>query len=265
MNGSCGRMGYAVEWYHESLGGIIGAVALLRSKVLDGCGFLARVPRAGRDRRGSARELGLPAGRRAIVQAKQVHGGEAIDAAHDGARPTRRDALVGARRRRPSPWACASPTACPSSWPTRRAGTSRPSTPAGAASSPASYGRASSASGRPRRARRRDRAVHRAVLLRGRVATSPSRSRALARGASVIARRARREGVRRSARGRARAARAPPASTTRASRTCRAARSTRPPGSTRSAATARTAAGCSRPSPPLIGDRRRFGPVEMDT
>jgi hypothetical protein len=22
-NGSCGRMGYGVEWYHESLGGII--------------------------------------------------------------------------------------------------------------------------------------------------------------------------------------------------------------------------------------------------
>jgi hypothetical protein len=23
MNGSCGRMGYGVEWYHESPGGII--------------------------------------------------------------------------------------------------------------------------------------------------------------------------------------------------------------------------------------------------
>jgi YfiH family protein len=86
-------MGSDVEWYHDSLGGIIVAVPLLRSKILETAGVLHAFPERDVTDAELARELGLAAGA-AIVQVKQVHGADAVEAA--GAGPGAcGDALVG--------------------------------------------------------------------------------------------------------------------------------------------------------------------------
>jgi polyphenol oxidase len=100
MNWSCGRMGYSVDWYHDSLGGIIGAVALLRSKLLQAAGFSHAFPERGATDAELAQELGLPPGSPSgIVQARQVHGGDVVEiseAGEAGDAPGREaDALVG--------------------------------------------------------------------------------------------------------------------------------------------------------------------------
>ena len=149
MNGSCGRMGYRVEWYHESLGGIIAAVPLLTSKALEAAGLLHAFPERGATDAELARELGLPRRRRDRAGEAGARRRRDRGERRSGARGRSADALVGARRPGGrSPWACAWPTACPCSSPTRRAETSRPSTPAGAGSSPGSCERASSGSPR---------------------------------------------------------------------------------------------------------------------
>ncbi len=67
-------------------------MTLLRSKTLEAAGLLHAFPERGATDADLARELGLPAGA-AIVQVKQVHGGDAIDAA-DAATDRGADALV---------------------------------------------------------------------------------------------------------------------------------------------------------------------------
>jgi YfiH family protein len=68
-------------------------VTLLRSKTLEAAGLFHAFPERGATDADLARELRLPAGA-AIVQVKQVHGADAIDAA-DAAPDRCADALVG--------------------------------------------------------------------------------------------------------------------------------------------------------------------------
>jgi YfiH family protein len=96
MNGSCGRMGYRVEWYHDSVGGIIAAVPLLRSSLLETAGLRHAFPERTATDAELTLELGLPHPT-AIAQVKQVHGGDAIEAADAAAASAGAgaDALVG--------------------------------------------------------------------------------------------------------------------------------------------------------------------------
>jgi YfiH family protein len=82
-----------VKWYHESLGGIIDTVSLLRSKVLTAAGVRHAFPERGATDADLARELGLPQGGK-IVHVKQVHGAAALDASIAGPDACA-DALVG--------------------------------------------------------------------------------------------------------------------------------------------------------------------------
>jgi YfiH family protein len=89
-------MGYRVEWYHESVGGIIAPVPLLMSRVLEAAGLLHAFPERSATDAELTLELGLP-GAAAIVQVKQVHGGDAIEASDAAATSAGAgaDALVG--------------------------------------------------------------------------------------------------------------------------------------------------------------------------
>jgi polyphenol oxidase len=100
MNGSCGRMGYRVEWYHDSLGGIIAAVALLRSKTLEAAGLLHAFPERGVTDDELARAMGLPLAS-AIACVKQVHGADAIEATDAAVAGAGADALVARAGRGP--------------------------------------------------------------------------------------------------------------------------------------------------------------------
>jgi polyphenol oxidase len=105
MNGSCGRMACDVEWYHDSVPGIIAAVTLastptpaltdlprtptlLTSALLARAGFAHAFPERTTTDGELGRALGIDADA-AVVQVKQVHGGEAIEvfgaSAADGA------------------------------------------------------------------------------------------------------------------------------------------------------------------------------------
>jgi polyphenol oxidase len=85
-----------VEWYHDSLGGIIAGVPLLRSKALEAAGLLHAFPERNATDAELARELGLPLAS-AIVQVRQVHGNDAIEAADAAAANAGAgaDAIVG--------------------------------------------------------------------------------------------------------------------------------------------------------------------------
>ena len=73
-------------------------MTLLRSKILAAAGLRHAFPERGATDADIARELGLPPGA-AIVQVKQVHGADAIDAARRGAGPVRgRARRTGGRR-----------------------------------------------------------------------------------------------------------------------------------------------------------------------
>jgi polyphenol oxidase len=89
-------MGYRVEWYHDSVGGIIAAVPLLRSRLLETAGLRHAFPERIATDAELALELGLPHAT-AIVQVKQVHGADAIEApdAATATSGTGADALVG--------------------------------------------------------------------------------------------------------------------------------------------------------------------------
>jgi YfiH family protein len=92
-------MGTQLEWYHESLRGIIVPMArspcppLWRSRILDAAGFAHAFPgREVRDAELTA-ALGLDAGG-VVVQAKQVHGARAVEARNAGG-ACEADAIVG--------------------------------------------------------------------------------------------------------------------------------------------------------------------------
>src|ERR1700733_3227394 len=83
---------WAPKWYHESLPGMIVAVALLRSDTLARAGFLHAFPERG----ATDAELFAAVGVAVIAQAKQVNGARAIEALEaTGARGSEADALVG--------------------------------------------------------------------------------------------------------------------------------------------------------------------------
>jgi polyphenol oxidase len=95
-------MGGEVEWYHDSLGGIIAGVPLLRSMALGAAGLFHAFPERDATDAELARELGLPFAS-AIVQVKQVHGARAIDSADAAAASSGEgaDAVVGRAGREP--------------------------------------------------------------------------------------------------------------------------------------------------------------------
>jgi polyphenol oxidase len=82
----------SADWYHDSLGGIIVAVALLRSRVLGSVGVLHAFPERDASDEELVVALGLTAAT-AIAQVKQVHGGDVIEAAGSTGREA--DGLVG--------------------------------------------------------------------------------------------------------------------------------------------------------------------------